>query len=137
MDMPNRILAALALSVSLGGIGALPAAAQEVDEELAAEGESVFRRCQACHQVGPDAQTRVGPVLTGVVGREAATVEGFNYSEAMQEAGANGLVWTEEELNSYLEAPREKVPGTNMAFPGLPNEEDRLAVIEYIKQQSM
>jgi cytochrome c len=137
MDMPNRILAALTLAVSLGGLSAVPASAQEVDEALAAEGESVFRRCQACHQVGPDAQARVGPPLTGVVGREAASLEDFNYSEAMQEVGANGLVWTEEELNSYLEAPRDKVPGTTMVFPGLPNEEDRLAVIEYIKQQSM
>lgn len=137
MEMPYRILAALALAVSIGGVGALPAAAQEVDEELAEEGESVFRRCQACHMVGPDAQNRVGPILTGVVGRQAGTVEDFNYSDAMVEAGENGLVWTEEELSAYLEAPRQAVSGTNMAFAGLRSEEDRAAVIEYIKQQSM
>jgi cytochrome c2 len=137
MEMPNRTLAALTVAVSLGGVSALPAIAQEVDQALAAEGESVFRRCMACHQVGPDAKNRVGPVLTGVVGRQAGTVEDFRYSDAMVQAGENGLVWTEEELDAYLEAPREMVPGTNMAFPGLRDEHDRLAVIAYIEQQSM
>lgn len=134
MEMPSRLLASAALALSFGAAGA--AIAQEIDADLAAEGEGVFRRCQACHQVGPDASNGVGPSLTGVVGRAAGSVEDFNYSDAMAEAGANGLVWTEEELHVYLEAPRDVVPGTNMSFPGLRDEEDRLAVIEYIKQQS-
>jgi cytochrome c len=134
MDMPKTLLAASAFAIALGLPGLV--GAQDVDEALAAEGERVFRQCQACHMVGPDAQARVGPPLTGVVGRTAGTVEGFRYSDAMVEAGANGLVWTEEELNTYLENPREKVEGTTMVFPGLRQEEQRLAVVEYIKQQS-
>jgi cytochrome c2 len=134
MEMPKRLLAACAVALGVGLPGL--ALAQEVDEELAAQGETVFRQCQACHQVGPDAQNRVGPVLTGVVGRTAGTYEGFRYSSAMQEAGQSGLVWTEEELDVYLENPRQKVQGTNMAFAGLRQEDQRLAVIEYIEQQS-
>jgi len=110
--------------------------AQDVDEALAEEGAKVFRRCAACHQVGPDAKNRVGPVLTDVIGRTAGTLEGFNYSPAMVEAGEGGLVWDEETLLTYLEDPKGMVEGTNMAFAGLRKEEDRHAVIEYIKQQS-
>ena len=131
MEMPKRLLAASAVAMSLGMPGLAPA--QEIDEALAAEGERVFRQCQACHQVGPDAQNRVGPALTGVVGRTAGTLEGFRYSDAMVEAGQNGLVWTEEELETFLENPREHVPGTSMAFAGLRQPEQRDAVVEYIK----
>jgi cytochrome c len=135
--MPKKLLAATAVVLSLGGFTALPAVAQdvEVDAELAAKGETVFRRCSACHQVGEGAQNRVGPSLNGVIGRTAGTAEGFRYSNAMKAAGEGGQVWTEEEMYSYLENPRAKVQGTNMAFAGLRDSEERLAVIEYIKQQ--
>jgi cytochrome c len=135
--MPKKLLAATAVVLSLGGFTALPAVAQdvEVDAELAAKGETVFRRCSACHQVGEGAVNRVGPALTGVIGRTAGTQEGFRYSNAMTAAGEGGLVWTEEELYAYLENPRAKVQGTNMAFAGLRDSDERLAVIEYIKQQ--
>jgi cytochrome c len=135
--MPKKLLAATAVVLSLGGFTALPAVAQdvEVDAELAAKGETVFRRCSACHQVGEGAQNRVGPSLNGVIGRTAGTVEDFRYSNAMKAAGEGGQVWTEEEMYSYLENPRAKVQGTNMAFAGLRDSEERLAVIEYIKQQ--
>jgi cytochrome c len=135
--MPKKLLAATAVVLSLGGFTALPAVAQdvEVDAELAAKGETIFRRCSACHQVGEGAVNRVGPTLTGVIGRTAGTQEGFRYSNAMKAAGEGGLVWTEEEMYAYLENPRAKVQGTNMAFAGLRDSEERLAVIEYIKQQ--
>jgi cytochrome c len=135
--MPKKLLAATAVVLSLGGFTALPAVAQdvEVDAELAAKGETVFRRCSACHQVGEGAQNRVGPSLNGVIGRTAGTVEDFRYSNAMKAAGEGGQVWTEEEMYSYLENPRAKVQGTNMAFAGLRDSEERLAVIEYITQQ--
>lgn len=103
----------------------------------AAAGERVFRRCGACHAVGEGAENKVGPVLNGIVGRAAASVEGFEYSDAMQEAGAAGLVWTVEELQTYLERPSEKVPGTKMAFPGLRSEEQRNDVIAYIHEASV
>ena len=137
--MPKKLLAAAAVILSLGGYTALPAAAQdaevEVDAELASKGEAVFRRCSACHQVGEGAQNRVGPSLNEVIDRTAGSVEGFRYSNAMKAAGEGGLVWTEEEMYAYLENPRAKVAGTNMAFAGLRDTDERLAVIEYIKQE--
>jgi cytochrome c2 len=123
--MTHHTLAFLALA----GLVAAPALAQD---DIAA-GEKVFRRCAACHMVGPDAKNRVGPELNGVIGRTAGTLEGFNYSDAMVEAGAGGLVWSDETLHSYLADPRGMVKGTKMAFAGLKSDEDILAVIAYIE----
>jgi cytochrome c len=48
-------------------------------------------------------------------------------------AGANGLVWTEAELNTYLLDPRKHMPGNKMAFAGLKEDQDRLDLIAYLK----
>ncbi len=94
----------------------------------AANGEEIFAKCKACHTVEAG-KNKVGPSLAGVVGRKSGTAEGFNYSDAMKNAG---LTWDEATLNTYLTAPKKLVPGTKMAFPGLPNEQDRLDVIAYL-----
>ena len=107
------------------------AAAQAQD---AANGEEIFKKCRACHMIGPDAQNRVGPVLNGVIGRKAGMIEGFSYSDANKEAGAKGLVWTEDVLFKYLEKPMVFLPKTKMAFAGLTDEADRKDVIAYLKQ---
>ena len=119
----------LAMALTLGTLAAGPALAQD---DLVAEGEDVFKRCAACHQVGEGAENRVGPHLNGVIGRTAGTLEGFSYSDAMVEAGAGGLVWDEATLSEYLENPRAMVKGTKMAFAGLRDDADRAAVIAYI-----
>jgi cytochrome c len=129
MEMLKRLLAATTLAAAIGGAGTTLAFA---DEALIAEGENVFKRCAACHQIGPDAQHRVGPNLTTVIGRTAGTAEGFRYSKGMVEAGEGGLVWTPEVLEHYLENPRADVKGTTMAFAGLKKEEERQAVVAYI-----
>ena len=113
------------------------AAAQDATAEMeisgdAAAGEKVFRKCMACHAVGEGATNKVGPVLNGVVGRHAAAIEDFNYSDAMAEKGEEGLVWDPEHLIAYLENPRDYVPGTKMSFPGLRKEEDRADVVAYL-----
>ncbi|MGK9170535.1 cytochrome c family protein [Inquilinus limosus] len=106
---------------------ALPMAAQAQD---AAKGKQVFAKCQACHSV--DAGTnKLGPTLHGVIGRAAASVDGFKYSDAMKNAH---LTWDEATLDKYLANPKQLVPGTKMVFPGLPKEEDRQAVIAYLKE---
>ena len=125
--MPHKLLAAAALM--LGSVTALPALAQD---DLVAQGETVFRKCQACHQVGPDAKNRVGPELNALIGRTAGTAPDFKYSDAMVEAGAGGLVWNEETLSAFLEDPRGNLKGTKMAFAGLKDEGERAAVIAYI-----
>jgi cytochrome c len=94
----------------------------------AAKGEIVFKKCAACHKL--DGANAVGPHLDGVVGRPVAAVEGFSYSDAMV---AHGGEWTPEELFAFLANPKKDVPGTKMAFAGLPKPEDRANVIAYLE----
>ncbi len=95
-------------------------------------GKKVFNKCKACHFADKE-KNKVGPYLKGVVGRPAAAVEGFKYSEAMKQKGAEGLVWTEENLAQYLKAPKKFVPGNKMAFAGLKKDKDIADVIAYLK----
>ena len=101
----------------------------------AANGEAVFKVCKACHQVGASAKNAVGPILNGIVGRKAGTVEGYNYSEANKEAAAKGLIWTEEELFKYLGGPAAYMPKNKMAFAGVKDEADRKDLVAFLKTQ--
>ena len=92
-------------------------------------GKQVFKKCHACHNVGEGAHNAVGPVLNGVVGRKAGTYPGYNYSDANKNSG---ITWTVANLKEYLTNPQKMVPGTKMAFPGLPEEKDRDNVIAYL-----
>lgn len=99
------------------------------------KGERVFRKCKACHMVGPDANNRVGPALNGIVGATPAMHEDFRYSDSMKEFAASGAIWDEATLDRYLTKPRDVVPRTKMSFAGLRKEEDRQDVIAYLKTQ--
>jgi cytochrome c len=112
--------------------GAAVTMAQEAPSGDATAGEDVFKMCMGCHAVGEGATNRVGPVLNDVFGRVAGTLEGYRYSDAMVEAGANGLTWTHETLDEFLADPRAVVPGTRMSFGGVKDEADRANLIAYL-----
>jgi cytochrome c len=118
----------LAMMLSLLVSGA--AVAQ--DQGDAAAGEKVFAKCKACHAIGEGATNRIGPVLTGVVGRQPGTYEGYSYSDAMKTFGTEHPAWTPELLHAFLTSPKTEVPGTKMSFPGLKEQADRDNVIAYL-----
>jgi cytochrome c len=95
-------------------------------------GEAVFKKCMACHNFDP-AQKRVGPHLAGIIGRKAASVEGFAYSKIMKTKGTEGVVWDEATLSAYLKDPKAFATGTKMAFAGLKKDEDIANLIAYLK----
>ncbi len=97
------------------------------------QGEKAFLLCTACHNLKEGEPNKVGPNLYGVFGRKAASLEGFNYSEALKNSG---IVWNEEHIRNWLEKPADYVPGTTMAFIGIQNEEQQTALIEYLKEQT-
>ncbi len=119
-------LSAVAATVAIGASVAL---AQDAEN-----GAEVFKRCRACHDVGDTAKNKVGPLLNGIIGRKAGTIDGFNYSDANKKAGAEGWVWTEEKMMEYLLNPRAAMPGNKMAYAGLKDEQDRKDLIAYLKK---
>jgi len=95
-------------------------------------GESVFRKCRACHQVGPEGQNRVGPALNAIVGAQIGVQPDFRYSDVFAGMTAEGAVWTDEALTEFLKSPRDFAPRTKMTFGGLRNDEDIADVIAYL-----
>lgn len=94
-----------------------------------ARGQRIFAQCATCHSI-EQGVNRVGPSLHGIIGRESGTIPGFRYSAANQ---SSDIVWSEQELFTYLENPRARIPGTIMAFVGLRNPQQRADVIAYLK----
>jgi cytochrome c len=142
MDNPRVGIASLVTLVMLHPGGS----AQAQD---AAKGEVVFKQCMACHRIGEGAKILIGPVLTGVIGRQAGTYPGFKYSALNHAAGEAGLVWSEELIFEYLPDPTaflrkfltdkgkaDQATGSTLMTFKLPNEQQRKDVIAYIKQFS-
>ncbi len=102
-------------------------------EPTAAMGEQIFKRCVACHTIDKGGPNGIGPNLHGVVGRALASHDGFNYSSAMK---AKGGVWDNATLDTYLKQPMMAIPGTRMAFAGIPDDLDRKALLLYLDEQS-
>jgi len=114
----------LALVAGLAFVGG--AQAQDL-----ANGENVFKKCRACHQVGPTAKNAVGPKLNGLFGRKAGEIEGFNYSPANK---GSGVTWTEEVFAQYIDDPRKFMPGNKMAFAGVKDATEVKDLTAYLKQ---
>lgn len=110
----------------LASLGAVPISASAQSVQGPGAGKVLFdSKCVACHS--PDAN-RVGPLLRGVVGREVASVAGYQYSDALKRV--NGR-WDTRRLEMWLQDPQSMAPGTKMAF-SLPSATERGAVIRYL-----
>src|SRR3546814_7762499 len=99
--------------VMLGVALSFPAAGRAQDGD-AAKGKQIFARCQVCHSLEADTN-KLGPSLHGIIGRPAASVEGFTYSDAMKESG---LTWDDATLGESLASPQNgrahgRTPVTN------------------------
>ncbi len=116
-------------------IAALPLWAEALGDD--SRGEMLFQRhCSACHQIGPEAVDRIGPRLTGIFGRRAGAIDGFAYSKSMTRMGSDGLTWTLETLDPYIENPKALVSGTRMNFRGLAGGADRADLLAYLRAYS-
>jgi len=118
----KRLLTAVAISiVSAGGAGAQDVAA----------GATSFKKCAACHDVGPTAKNKVGPLLNGLDGRKSGTVAGYNYSDANK---GSGITWNDESFLDYIKDPKARIPTTKMTFAGIKNESEAKSLWAYLKQ---
>ncbi|MDX2158782.1 MAG: cytochrome c family protein [Hyphomicrobiaceae bacterium] len=122
----RRSAHALSIAIVAVAFGAPAASAQDV-----ANGEDVFKKCRACHQIGEGAKNAVGPVLNGLFGRKSGTIEGFTYSEANK---SSGVTWDEATFAKYIQDPRAAMPGNKMAFAGIKDAEDIKDLTAFLKQ---
>ena len=89
-------------------------------------GEHLLLQCKACHTFAAGAPHMVGPNLHGLFGREAGSADGFDYSDALAQAG---FVWTPRAVDAWLTQPQNFLPGNRMTFAGIPYADDRTALI--------
>ena len=128
--VPRGLMAAV-LGAALSSTQAF--ALEDGDPE---RGATLYKTCASCHSIGEAARNRVGPHLNEVFGRKAAGVDDYRYSREMARAGADGLVWTVETLDLFIENPKVLVTGTRMAFRGIGAPQDRRDLLAYLRQFS-
>ena len=126
-------LAGLAVQAAETGKAAAVAAADEVQlAQDAAAGRVAFIACAACHTINKGDPNRVGPNLNGIIGKKAAAVAGFAYSDPFKK-GAADIVWTEAKIDEWITMPAKMIAGTKMTYPGQANETTRKNIIAYMK----
>jgi cytochrome c len=111
----------------------LPGAAGHAEEGNAARGERAFQRCFACHSIDPDEPAKLqGPNLSKLLGRPAAQLPGFAYSQAMRNKAVAGLIWDAATLDRYLADPDSVVAGTAMSVPPVRDAQERADLVAYL-----
>lgn len=96
-------------------------------------GRRIYLQCQSCHTLEEGGPAVLGPNLYGLFSRNVGESEGFDYSDALQEAD---FQWTPEQLDQWLANPRSFLPGNKMSFAGVKRPDDRTAVIAYIMSET-
>src|SRR5260370_19989598 len=112
----------LGLGIRLSFFAICPAAAADVEA-----GKADFKKCALCHTTEAG-KNKIGPSLFGIVGRKTASVDNFNYSEAMKKFDHT---WDAETLDTYLADPRAAEPGTQMIFPRIKDQKERQNLIAH------
>lgn len=123
-----------AAGTGAGGVAAGPAnilpLLADADVNL---GKEITKKCASCHDFTKGGPNKVGPELYGVIGRDVAHNPGFTYSDAMSKHGGK---WDYDGLNHFLYNPKGAVPGTKMAFAGVKKDNERAALIAYLRTLS-
>jgi len=81
-----------------------------------------------------EGQQAKAPPLNGILGREIASMPGFDYSDAMK---AEKGVWTRAKLDTFLIRPNHMLADTKMYFRGLEDAKDRARLIEWLAQSDV
>jgi cytochrome c len=102
-----------------------------INEASATRGEELADDCKACHSLASKSN-RVGPHLVDVVGRDIASVRGYDYSEVLL---AQQDAWTAKTLAVFILNPTKAMPGTKMAYGGISPDEAK-DIVEFLRSLS-
>ena len=89
--------------------------------------------CTPCHNYDKGGEPDMYGLtlnLYGVVGRKAASVPAFEYSEDLRKSG---IVWDEAIIDKFITAPKKLFPGTRMELPGVEDVKTRSGIIRYLR----
>lgn len=84
-------------------------------DDLAEARELVVTQCSQCHTFYKGEKHGQGPNLFGLLGREAAAVEGFVFSPGLKEA-VKGKVWDRKLLEAWLTDTIAVAPKAQMVY---------------------
>lgn len=114
-------------------LAALPVGADSILEIKLDAGEAFFEKeCRRCHAVGAE-DPSYGPLLENVVGRQAGSLEGYEYSDAL---ASSGIVWTPAALRAWLEDNDGFMPGTKMRHVGIEDRTVQDFILTYLENIS-
>jgi len=103
--------------------------------ESMGNGERQFmRKCSICHSLEPGPSRKAGPTLHGVFGRQAGSLEGYRYSQVLENAP---IVWDNDTIDDLFETgPEHFVPGSKMPMQVIAKSQDRADLIAYLHKQT-
>lgn len=123
--MKSKLLGmALTASMAVSGM-----ASADEKAMMEAAGKELFKKCSSCHSADPS-KNAFGPSLIGVVGRQAASLPRYAYSDALKNSG---LTWTEENLRKWMAGNDDFVPGTRMRHVEITDKAEQDYLIAYLK----
>lgn len=100
-------------------------------------GKEIFISCASCHSIkkgevsqGSGELKYSGPNLFGVYKRKIASLEDYEYSNALKKH--KGKKWTIKELSKWLKSPSSYAPKTKMKGGGILDPQDRMDLIRYL-----
>ncbi|MEI6160866.1 MAG: hypothetical protein WCP77_13595 [Roseococcus sp.] len=94
-------------------------------------GAEIWRACQACHALRPDAGPMAGPHLHQLFGRRMGSLPGYTYSERL---ARGDITWTPETVaDLFTRGPDVVTPGTRMPVQTVGNAEDLAALMRFLE----
>ena len=123
------LLASLALAGAATAAGAEPVGADNMPP-LPWGIDSAAGRCVVCHSLEAGGPHRVAPNLWGIVGADKARdSDWYAYSPGLIEMGG---VWTEKDLDAFLEDANRFSPGSTKSIR-VTSASERREIIDFLK----
>jgi cytochrome c len=99
----------------------------------AVRGQRVYRACAPCHSLERD-RNMSGPSLAELWKRVAGGLASFpRYSPALK---SSRIIWDDSTLDAWIKNPLQFIPGNQMTFPGLRDDQQRADLLAFLKAAS-